>query len=65
MRAFVKLRAAVAAHKELARKLKELERRVSGHDAYIRSLIDAIRQLAAPPEEPPPEPARVVAGFKP
>jgi hypothetical protein len=52
VRAFVKLREVVAAHKELAQKLAELERKVGSHDQAIRSLVEAIRQLMAPPAEP-------------
>ena len=50
MRAFVRLRAMVAANSELATKLDELERRVSGHDEAITSIVRAIRELAAPPD---------------
>jgi hypothetical protein len=53
MRAFVRLRAMVAANAELAKKLAELERRVSGHDEAITSIVQAIRDLAAPPEPKP------------
>lgn len=52
VRAFVKLRQFLATHKELAQKLAELEQRVDGHDDAIRQLIEAIRQLMAPPPEP-------------
>ncbi len=55
MRVFVRLRATLALHKELAEKLKELERKIEGHDASIRTLFDAIRQLAIPPAKPPRE----------
>src|SRR5205823_467288 len=41
MRVFVRLRQAVALHKDLARKLVELERKIEGHDASIRTLFDA------------------------
>jgi len=47
VRAFVGMREALAAHKELSEKLKELETRVSGHDEAI-SLFEAIRQLVEP-----------------
>src|SRR5947199_9215420 len=52
MRAFVRLRETLALHKELAHKLAELERKIEGHDASIRTLFDAIRQLMTPPEKP-------------
>jgi hypothetical protein len=52
MRVFVRLRETLALHKELAHKLAELERKIEGHDTSIRSLFDAIRQLAAPPARP-------------
>ena len=55
MRVFVRLRETLALHKELARKLAELERKIEGHDASIRTLFDAIRGLAAPPAKPPRE----------
>ena len=56
MRAFVRLREALALHKELARKLKQLEKKIEGHDTAIQSLFEAIRQLMAPPvREPKPE----------
>ena len=49
MRAFVRLRTFVAAHKELTAKLTELERRVGTHDEHIEVIFDAIRQLMTPP----------------
>jgi len=56
MRAFVRLREALALHKELARKLNQLEKKIEGHDTAIQSLFEAIRQLMAPPvREPKPE----------
>jgi len=59
VRAFVRLRGMLAANKELAGRLDELERKVAGHDGDIRALVEAIRQLMAPP----PEPARKRIGF--
>ncbi len=56
MRAFVKLREMVAAHKELAGKLAELERKVASHDTHIQSLFDAIRRLMEPAK---PKPGRI------
>ena len=48
VRAFVRLREILATNKELARKLSELDRRVSGHDEDIRRLVAAIRELMKP-----------------
>jgi hypothetical protein len=52
MRAFVRLRETLALNKDLATKLGELERKIEGHDASIRTLFEAIRQLMAPPAPP-------------
>src|SRR6185503_6723825 len=53
MRAFVRLRELLATHKDLARKLEEMERK---YDANFQIVFEAIRQLMAPP--PPPEKKR-------
>ncbi|KRT70497.1 MAG: hypothetical protein XU15_C0004G0073 [candidate division NC10 bacterium CSP1-5] len=47
MRAFVRLRRMLASHKDLARKLEELEGK---YDAQFKVVFDAIRELMAPPE---------------
>ena len=52
VRAFVRLREIALAHRELSTKLHELEQKVGQHDSQIRSIIDAIRRLMAPPEKP-------------
>jgi hypothetical protein len=52
MRAFVKRREALEKSGELARKFSELEKRVGKHDDEIGAIIDAIRQLMAPPQKP-------------
>jgi len=57
MRAFVKLREILSAHKELAHKLKELEGKIEKHDTEIQAIFDAIRQLMAPPSVPLPKAA--------
>lgn len=49
VRTFVQLREWLSSHKELAAKLEELDRKVSGHDQAIAGLIEAIRQLMQPP----------------
>ncbi len=61
VRAFVKLRRLVLAHKELAGKLDQLEKKVVGHDDAIRQLVAAIRQLMTPPAAAP-RPGRI--GFR-
>ena len=52
MRAFVKLREMLSTHRELAKKLVELEKRIEGHDEEITAIFEAIRQLMEPPEKP-------------
>jgi hypothetical protein len=52
VRAFVKLREMLRTHKELARKLAELEKRMEGHGEEITALFEAIHQLMEPPEKP-------------
>lgn len=52
MRAFVKLREALETNRALARKFADLERRVGKHDEEIATIIEAIRQLMAPPTKP-------------
>jgi len=49
MRTFVKLRDMLATHKDLAQKLKALEKK---YDRHCKVVFDAIRQLMKP-EEPP------------
>lgn len=56
MRAFVKLREMIASHKDLAKRLDELEKR---YDAQFRVVFDAIRQLMTPIE-----PKRRKIGFR-
>ena len=48
MRAFVKLRDILTTHKDLARKLEDIERRLGQHDDHFRAVFEAIRQLMAP-----------------
>lgn len=52
MRAFVKLRQTLETNRELAQKFADLEGRVGKHDKEINAIIEAIRQLMAPPEKP-------------
>ena len=56
VRAFVQLREALSAHKELAAKLDQLEQKFATHDQTIADIITTIRELmkpAAPPEKRP------------
>ena len=47
VRAFVKMRDALTGHRDLARKLDDLEKK---YDTQFRVVFDAIRQLMSPPE---------------
>jgi hypothetical protein len=57
MRAFVRLREMLATHKDLARKLEEMEKK---YDEQFRIVFQAIRRLM----EPPPPPPRRKIGFR-
>ena len=46
MRAFVQLRHILATHKDLSRKLEDLERK---YDEQFRAVVDVIRSLMTPP----------------
>ncbi|RPI47027.1 MAG: ORF6N domain-containing protein [Betaproteobacteria bacterium] len=59
MRAFVRMREALATHKALAGKISELEQRIDSQDETIVEILGAIRQLMAPA----PAPARRPIGF--
>jgi phage regulator Rha-like protein len=52
VRAFVRLREALATNQELAAKIDELESRMETHDTAIQDLIDAIRELMLPAQKP-------------
>lgn len=52
VRAFVQMREALVAHKEIGKRLDELERKVGTHDRAIGPILEAIRQLMQPPETP-------------
>jgi len=49
VRAFVRLRQVLAANKEFADRINELEEHVETHDGTIQQIIDAIRKLMNPP----------------
>ena len=52
MPAFVRLREIMSTHKDLARKLDDLERKLGEHDEKFAIVFEAIRQLMIPPAEP-------------
>lgn len=60
VRAFVQLRELLAGYKELAKRLDQLEarmeRKLMTQDQAIAGILDAIRQLMAPPPTPPKRP---------
>lgn len=67
VRAFVRLREFLATHKDLAKRLAVVERRLAGHDAElgkqakeIKAVLEAIYRLMEPPEKP-----RSFIGFQP
>lgn len=61
VRAFVQLRELLAGHKELAQRLDQLEarmeRKLLTQDQAISDILDAIRQLMAPPAAPRNDPS--------
>ena len=50
MRAFVRLRAMLSSHADLARRLKELEEK---YDEQFRAVFEAIREMMEPEPVPP------------
>lgn len=53
MQTFVKMREAMIAHKDLSRRLNDMERK---YDKQFRGVFDALRQLMEPPPVPPKRP---------
>ena len=51
MRTFVRLKQVLSTHKELAKKLKELEQKTDKHDMEIQAIFEAIRKLMTPPKK--------------
>jgi len=60
VRAFNRMRRMLMAHRGLAVKLAELERKFGTHDVQIQAIFAAIRRYL----QPPPQPRREI-GFKP
>ena len=52
MRTFVKLKQVLATHKDVSRKLKELEGKVDKHDSEIRQIFEAIHKMISPQTKP-------------
>ena len=52
VRAFVKLRLAITEHKELTRKISQIERHLTGHDEQIAAIVKTIKQLIQPSSVP-------------
>ncbi|MCP5113330.1 MAG: hypothetical protein GY953_21060, partial [bacterium] len=52
MRAFVQLREMLASHKDLARRMADLEREQKEQGEQIAAVFQAIQQLLEPPEQP-------------
>jgi hypothetical protein len=59
VRAFVKLRVMIAEHKELSRKIAQIERHLAEHDEQIIALIKALKQFI----QPAPLPKKRRIGF--
>jgi hypothetical protein len=57
VRAFVRLREVISEHKDLARHIAMLERRLADHDQQILSLVTAIKRLIG--AEPVPKKRRI------
>jgi hypothetical protein len=53
IRAFVRLREYLATHKDLARKLRDVERTQQEHGAHIQQIYDYIQRLIEPAPKPP------------
>ena len=49
VRAFLRLRDLTTSHREIAAKLDQLERRVSGHDDELQAMLTALRELIQVP----------------
>ncbi len=59
IRAFIKLREMLSTHKDLARKIEDLERKQKEHGQQLTAVYSIVKQLI----DPPPKPKRKV-GFR-
>lgn len=57
VRAFVRIRRVIAEHKEISRRIVQIENRLADHDEQIIELIKAIKQLLKP--DLPPKKRRI------
>jgi len=57
VRAFVRIRRVISEHKEISRRIVQIENHLADHDEQILELIQAIKQLLKP--EPPPKKRRI------
>ncbi len=67
VRAFVKMRSLLAEHRELAKQLAQLERRLSDRlDSHEIAIVDVLRRVMSllDPPPAPPEPPRRRIGFE-
>ncbi len=55
VKAFIKIREILSTHKNIALKLKELEKRIDDSDSQVRVLLEAINEMLVPPEPPKKE----------
>ena len=55
VQAFVKLRQFAVDHKEILKKLSELERKVGGHDEALKQIVQALKQLMTPATDGKPK----------
>jgi len=60
IRVFVKLRKLISEHKEFARKISQLEQRLTEHDDQLMQIVQALKQLLKP--DLPPKKYRI--GFQ-
>jgi hypothetical protein len=62
IRAFVKLREILATHKDLARKIEELELRQEVQASHIANIYKIVKSLKSRPREPRRRPIGFLAG---
>lgn len=52
VRAFIQMREYLATHKDLARKMEELERKQTEHGQQLSAVYSVVKQLIDPPPKP-------------